>query len=846
MARRLIESGVTFVELHLRGWDTHADDFNQCRSLCEALDQPFAALIRDLQDRGLLDRTLIVWLGEFGRTPRIEIPAPGRDPLPSRPSRRHSLRSGGVRGDQTGHRLGRSRQRHKSRSPHRRTSSARSTSSRHRQYHTDAYADWPPDPCVDGGSAVLKSSVKRPVIPPASIPVSETAMSSPLLLRQTRRSTDASSVVIHGRGVRATGRFSWVARLTLLPAFLSASSVADAADAPGSRSEFVKTHCVECHGQESQEAGLRLDALPFEPAGKDNARIWTKVFDRIRAGEMPPKDSPQPTVEQRRAVLDGLRGPLAAADLARRKAEGRSVIRRLNRTEYENTLRDLFDLPGLAVRDLLPEDGEAFGFDKSGTGLDLSYVQLARYMEAADVALDMAIAPHAEPPAHFKAHIPAGGCQTFFAQAFRGNTVFLRDFKYDDSLIPIPEKLVVGKDERLQKLRRENLKNAYDGSIGVLVPEGVGTFKPRFPFRVVYPGRYRLRMSVWSFLWDKGEVKPSPRTESALLSAESRTLGYFDAPSLEPKVTEIEVWLNPMKTPRDEILFDAASLWPAGPINGNLARYTGPGIAVDWLEIEGPLMDQWPAAGHRRLFGDLPMKPLPPQPKRRGQKVTGSEPAGGDIRNPLRPPENAFVVAGHGKPFLENVENLTQKFEYSTVASENPEADARRLLGDFLPRAFRRPVPDHELTRYVELFRSRFDEGDTFEVAMRMSYKAALCSPEFLFVRPSPWQFNAWDLAERLSYFLWNSMPDDELFELARSGRLSEPEVLRSQVERMLGDPKSARFVNDHRPVARLADIDATTPGRKLYPEFRLILRDAMRKRLRLSSANCWNAACRR
>lgn len=97
MARRLIESGVTFVELHLRGWDTHADNFNQCRGLCEALDQPFAALIRDLQDRGLLDRTLIVWLGEFGRTPRIN-PNAGRDHFPR--AFTAALAGGGVHGGQ--------------------------------------------------------------------------------------------------------------------------------------------------------------------------------------------------------------------------------------------------------------------------------------------------------------------------------------------------------------------------------------------------------------------------------------------------------------------------------------------------------------------------------------------------------------------------------------------------------------------------------------------------------------------------------------------------------------------------------------------------------------------------
>src|SRR4029077_6923282 len=191
-------------------------------------------------------------------------------------------------------------------------------------------------------------------------------------------------------------------------------------------------------------------------------------------------------------------------DRARRAGDGRAVFRRLNRTEYENTLRDLLGIPGLKVKERLPEDGQAFGFDKSAAGLDLSYVQLAKYMEAADVALDAAIAPHAARPAQFKVHIPGSGCQALFAHAFLGQTVFLKDFHYDNSIIPVPTGRIT-KDAAANKLKRDNLKTPYAGTMGVLVPEGVGEFKPRFPFHVVDAGRYKLRMSVWSFLWDRGQ-----------------------------------------------------------------------------------------------------------------------------------------------------------------------------------------------------------------------------------------------------------------------------------------------------------------------------------------------------
>src|SRR5262249_1670914 len=148
-----------------------------------------------------------------------------------------------------------------------------------------------------------------------------------------------------------------------------------------------------------------------------------------------------------------------------------------------------------------------------------------------------AIAPHAARPPLLKLHIPGGG-NPLTNHAFNGQTVFLKDFKYDDSIIPIPTERVAKLPES-KEAKRKLQTHPYQGSIGVLRPEDA-EFKPRFPFSVVYAGRYRLRLSVWSFVWDKGAVKPSPRTEAAALIAEGRTLGYFDAPSLKPTVTEID------------------------------------------------------------------------------------------------------------------------------------------------------------------------------------------------------------------------------------------------------------------------------------------------------------------
>jgi hypothetical protein len=620
-------------------------------------------------------------------------------------------------------------------------------------------------------------------------------------------------------------------RLALvLSTFAFLSATAPAAD--GSLRKFLDAHCVSCHDAATKKGGLDLEKLSADFKDPAAFASWVKIHDRIQSGEMPPKARKErPDKAESENVLKTLAAGLIDADQARRAGDGRAVFRRLNRTEYENTLRDLFDLPGLKVKDMLPEDGGAFGYNKSAAGLDLSYVQLAKYMEVADAALDAAIAPHADRPPVYKAHFPGGSTVLSGIQPANGHVVFMKDFKYDP-VFPIPQGGKPGspeKKELVAKLR----KNPYPGTVGMFRTEIGVEFKPQFPFHPPYAGKYKLRISVWSFLWDKGEVKPNARTEAASLIVDGQTLAYFDAPSLKPTVTEIVVWLDPAAIKNKGIQFSTASTQggdhnPGHIIQGNLAKAVHSGIAVDWLDVEGPLVDQWPPASHSRLFGDLPLVPMPPAPKGKLiAKAKGNVPPP-DVHLPSRPQSNVYHAAGHMKPYIVSG-SAPAKAEFSTVGSKAPEADARRLLADFLPRAFRRPVSPQEVERYVKLVKDRLDEEDVFEVAMRTAYKAALCSPDFLFLKETPGALNDWALASRLSYFLWNSMPDDALSALAAKGKLHDGAVLRGQVERMLKDPKAERFIVDFTDQwLDLKDIDDTTPDKKLYPEFRRILRDSM------------------
>jgi mono/diheme cytochrome c family protein len=591
----------------------------------------------------------------------------------------------------------------------------------------------------------------------------------------------------------------WMRVGAALGALFGATSAAAAQEDAGVLGRFLKAHCVECHGEEVHKRNLRLDTLPRDFAKPETFAEWVRIHDKIESGEMPPAKRERPPKEESAAVLQSLAKDLRRAELARRQTEGRAAFRRLNRVEYENTLRDLLALPQLSVKDNLPEDGRAFGFTKVGGALDLSHVQLSKYMEAADAALDLAIATYPEKPALFKRRYFPGDQYDFKITLLQGDSLFLKDKKYDEGTIPL-----IRDKWHLDKLSQYEKSGLfpYEGSAGVFRSSDEG-FQGRFDrFSPVYPGFYRLRLSLWSFAWDKGKVLPSPATQAANLMVGSRLLGYFDAPSLEPKVQEVVAWLNP----GDQLKWNPASLpWiRVSERAGKAADYVGPGLAIDWLEIEGPLVETWPPEGHKRLFGNLPIEKLPEK---------------SDIRPPHRQPQK-HTAPFPPKPALDKPDGWS-------VSSKNPMADASRLLESFMKRAFRRPIPSGELGRYTRIVSERLRLKLCFEESMRAAYKAILCSPDFIFLQERAGTLDGPAMASRLSYLLWNSMPDDALLNAA--GRLGDPEALRAQTERLLSDPRSDRFIEDYLDQwLSLREIDATTPDAKLYPEFEVYLRDSM------------------
>jgi hypothetical protein len=563
-----------------------------------------------------------------------------------------------------------------------------------------------------------------------------------------------------------------------------------AATLPPGVGAFIENRCADCHDDVQMKGGLDLTSLSFDPDDAGNFAVWVKVFDRVSANEMPPKKKPRPEPRELVAFTGSLGGALTAAETRRIGTEGRSTLRRLNRYEYENTVRDLLDAPWLQLKDGLPEDGEAYRFNKVGESLDMSQIQLARYLATADRALRQVLAAQPDQPS----------TQTIRYYA-REQKSFTEKLKYD-AMNTAPERAtfaVLGVEAQ-PGVRLGELPV----TVGAADPaererEGMGVVASNYePVEVYFDsfvapvsGRYRLRFKaypVWVgpesgakwFVPDLDHVSAGRRPEPITVYSEMpprqlRKLGSFDV-TPEGPVRELDTWLLAGEIIRP----DAARLFRSRPgparWHNPLAEKDGqPGVVFSWMEAEGPIFDQWPTPGYALLFGNLP------------------------LRKPGKP---------EGTP---------------EVVSADPERDARRLLRGFVQRAYRRPVGDAEAIRFLPIIENALKTGSGFAEAMIAGYSAVLCSPDFLYLEENSGTLDDFALASRLSYFLWNSAPDEELRALAARGALHRTRVLRAQTERMLGDPRSQRFVDAFLAYwLQLRKIAVTSPDPDMYSDYYL------------------------
>ena len=192
---------------------------------------------------------------------------------------------------------------------------------------------------------------------------------------------------------------SALAAVLLVTALLLAALYAPAAPPVAGADAFIENNCALCHNSPDAIGRFDLTKLPFEPDNPDNFALWVKVHDRVAAGEMPPTGMPRPEAASLSRFVDGLGTKLAEYERSVTEKQGRAGLRRLNSYEYENAIRDILSVPWVQIKGKLPQDGEAYRFNKIGTALDVSHVQLTRYMSTADYAMREAMASMLVQPA---------------------------------------------------------------------------------------------------------------------------------------------------------------------------------------------------------------------------------------------------------------------------------------------------------------------------------------------------------------------------------------------------------------------------------------------------------------
>jgi mono/diheme cytochrome c family protein len=546
----------------------------------------------------------------------------------------------------------------------------------------------------------------------------------------------------------------------------------------GTIQPFIEVHCVDCHGADTHKAGLRLDTLPPDFRDEKTGATWTHVFDKIISGEMPPKKRERPPQRDIYAVAQFLYTQLQAISLEHQQKKGRVTVRRLNGTEYENTLRDLLGT-NVALKEMLPEDSTTAGFDNVSTGLDLSATHFLLYQEAAAKAVQSVIP--ISPPIPFSDRRTA--------------------------------EMMVKKGPNFQQTMGRGAKMQGDALVFY-------TKLPRYGLcstaSVQTAGRYRITMSACSV---GGDGKPIPAGFMVVNSSgrESPVLREVrEIPHGKPQLIEFEFELGRNQA----FVMNLLTSWDIRIFKKPIEEYTGPGLLVEWMQVDGPI-DAFPPPSYRNLFGDVPLK---------ARSVVKAEMAGTRVTviNEKRPEQQWY-----GDPLQ--------------PASANPKQDAERLIRAFLPRAFRRPVSEDVQKRFVQQVHAKLDQKYSFFDAMMFGYKLILSSPDFLFLMDSPVsnataqgdlvspKLDEYSLAERLSYFLWSTLPDDELLAAARKGELGKPATLHAQVERMLNSPRAHRFTeNFSGQWLDLRKIDFTIPDPQLYSDFDYLLLAAMPRETQL------------
>lgn len=512
--------------------------------------------------------------------------------------------------------------------------------------------------------------------------------------------------------------------------------------APANVRSFLNDNCLDCHQGKSAEAGFDIEELSDQLTGS-NTHQWTRLFDRVRDKEMPPKDYGEVGPKQRRVFLKATGDWIDNVQNSQAKAIGRVSARRLTNLQLERTLHDLLGI-NVPLAKEMPDEPRTGGFTSVAASQSMSHFQLEQHVNIVDLALDNA----------FK--------RSFTRRETRERTIKANKISRTRKRCREPE-LIKGHAVTWSS------NMPYYGRIPVTKVEEDGWYR----FTIKAKG---LNLPKSGGVWCT--VRSGKCTSSAPLMS---WIGSFEAEK-EHKEVFFDAWL--LKEHMLEVRPGDATLKKGKFLGGQVDTGLGSKQNLQGVAIESVRM--------QRI-----------EPGKNND----------DIRNLLFAKERVT----YDKQFT------------GSIKPDDPDAALKKLLYRFAKKAFRRPIKNDDIAPYLKISRERLKKTDDFVSALRVGYRAILCSPRFIYFYETPGQLDDFSIAARMSYFLWNRMLDEELWVLASKGKLSDPEVVKQQVERMLRDPKAKNFVVD------LADqwldlnqIDFTEPDRRLYPGFDAIVENAM------------------
>ena len=506
-------------------------------------------------------------------------------------------------------------------------------------------------------------------------------------------------------------------------------------------------YCVTCHNQKAKTAGLSLDTADFVRPS-NSADVWEKVVRKLRAEMMPPVGAPRPDKAELQAIASYLETSIDKVAAANPNP-GRTVLHRLNRAEYGNTIRDLFALDALDVTQLLPPDAEAYGFDNIADSLGTSPALMERYLSVAWKITRMGL----------------------------GNT------KIPTTTETFPA--------RMDLTQRDHIEGLPLGTRGGMLVQ----------YNFPVDAEYEIRPKLWANTVEQ--------------------IGGLEHPDAL------------------EITFDGQRI--------KLVNFGGHEDEVLAAEVSAAARAQIEA----RFIARIPVKAGPHTIGVAFLKKSSAPPV--EVLRPfLRDridPVSTNGIAQLDKIVVEGPFNVTGSGESPSrrrilICRPANQAEmspcANKILSTVARRAYRRPVTDAEMKQLMGFFQTGREKGRTFESGIETALAFILVSPQFLFrfekdpdnvAAGANYRISDLELASRLSFFLWSSIPDDQLLDIAVKARLKEPAILEAQVKRMLADERArALGANFAGQWLYLRNVKAKYPIEDIFPDFDDNLRKAMQR----------------